>query len=178
MEETRFFQTCIKIGISLFHFGVSWNLKAGQNFVGNRSENQIGLMVIDAVHYRLFRIKIAEANIHQRGRFHNMGRRALNHGDVGTLLPQCCANIMRGIVGADDHAFLAFIFIGPGMIAGMMLIAFEFFSTRKFWNVRHAGLPSGHNQLLRFQGYRLSTAHNFHHPLLFLFIILGTFANG
>ena len=105
-----------------------------------------------------------------------MGGRALDHGDISACLPQGGANIMGGIVGADDHAFLARIGIGAGMLAGMMLVALEFFHAGEFRHVGNRRHARGQHQLLGLERDGLAVAHHLHRPFLLGRVIGGALA--
>ena len=81
---------------------------------------------------RLLRIERPLRQLHQRLGARDHGRRALHHGDVGAVLPQVGADIVRGIVRADDDACLAGVSLAGLMLAGMVLLAAEALRAGKF----------------------------------------------
>ncbi len=117
MHEARFLKPRIKIRVALGNFLEHRDLLLGFDLVGHRGNQHVRRIDINASRHRLFRIDRPEIKLHQRIGSRHMGGRALDHRDIGARFPQGRADIMGGIVGADDHAFFAGISVGAGMLA-------------------------------------------------------------
>ena len=178
MPEAGLFQSRIEVRVDLRHLLVGRYLEGVQNSVRHGRENEIGLVMVNAILDGALGIEIAQAYLHQRVRFHDMGGGALHHGNVSALFPQGSTDVVGGIVGADDHAFFASIGVRAGVLARVVLVTLECGGTFKFRNIGNGRHARGEDQLLGLQGDRLAIAHNLHHPFLFLLVIFGRFAGG
>ena len=91
----------------------------------DRGTYKVGSFNGDALGNSCFRINRPKAQFHKNLGANDRRRRSLDHSHVSTMLPQSGAGIMRGIVRANDRAFLAFVTASAGEIAIVILLAGE-----------------------------------------------------
>lgn len=89
------------------------------------------------------------------------------------MLPQSVADIMRGIVRANDRAFLAFVIASAGEIAIVILLAVECVSYFENRNIRHSGQSHGKHELFWSQCYGLALALDHNNPFFGGVVIVG-----
>jgi hypothetical protein len=88
MPEARPFEAGVELRLTLLDLLIERDLELVQDAIGDRGEDEIGAMVIDARLDHLLGVERAEANVRQRVRAHDVGRGALDHCHVGVVLPQ------------------------------------------------------------------------------------------
>ena len=105
--------------------------------------------VVTPARDRLLGVERAEPDVHQRLRAHDVRRGALDHRDVHTRLPQRRADVVRGVVRADDDGLLAHVRVRARMLRGVVLVARELVHARDVGHVRLRGHAGGEHELLR-----------------------------
>jgi hypothetical protein len=79
MPEARPFEAGVELRLALLDLLIERDLELVQDAIGDRGEDEIGAMVIDARLDHLLGVERAEANVRQRVRAHDVGRGALDH---------------------------------------------------------------------------------------------------
>ena len=146
--------------------------------VRHRGEGEVGLWSRDAGSDRAFRVEGRQAKLHQRVRSRDVGRRPLNHRHLSADLPERRADVVRGIVGADDDHLLAPVRIGSGVLGGVVLLAFEDVHALELGEVRFPRHAGGEHQLFRPQRHLDTVAPDDNRPLLGVFVVGGLEALG
>ncbi|MCY1229600.1 hypothetical protein D9M72_419690 [compost metagenome] len=146
--------------------------------IGQRGEDEVRLARRHAICQRLFGIEPAEADIHQRVGFNDMGCRALDHRDVDACFVKCGADVMGRIVRADHDNLLALVAIRPRVLRGMMLLTPKALAALEIRDVRLAGHAGCKDELFRPQHHFLAVAVDHDRPFLRGFVPFGRLGGG
>ncbi|MCY1209700.1 hypothetical protein D9M72_213620 [compost metagenome] len=176
-HEAGGFQLAVELRVALSHLVIQRDLELRHDLVGQGREGEVGLAGGHAAGQRLLGIQAAQADVHQRVGPHDVGGRTLHHGDVGAGFPQRRADVVRGVVGADDDDVLAAVRVGAGVARGMLLFALEFVLSGEFGDVGLAGHARGQHQLLGPQHHRLAFAQHGDFPFLLLLVVARRLAD-
>ena len=112
-----------------------------QNAVRQRREDEVRDLGRDTIGHRPLRIEIAEGQFHQRVRTGDVRGGTLDHGDVGTALPERRTDVVSGVVRAEHEGLLAVIDFAAAMGAGMMNVTLERCGSGDLGDVRSTRHP-------------------------------------
>ena len=137
-----------------------------QDPVGQRREDQVGFLGRHTRGQRPFRVQVAEADVHQRGRLDDVRRRALHHGHVRVVLPERPADVEGRVVRPDHHDLLSRVRGRAGMLRRVVLFTREDVLAGQVRDVRLTGHSGREDEVLRRQRDLLTVPVHQHGPRL------------
>ena len=122
-HEPGLLQALVEVGVDPGHLLVHRDLERVHDPVGDGGEDQVGELGRHAVAERPFGVEVTEGQLHQRVRAGDVRRRALDHRDVGAVLPQGGADVVGRVVRPEHDALATGVRRAVRVRAGVLDLA-------------------------------------------------------